>query len=415
MTCQKCHKAAGVMLLVFTMGQTAIADAREFDFEKGDRVVFIGNTFADQLRLHGYLETLLTTRHPEHKLRFRILGWSGDTLTVRPRPLNFGGLDEHLGQQKASVIIACFGMNESYDGPDGVDAFRADWRAFVEHVRSQRYDGKSPPRLIMVSPIYHEPTPRIGDAQQHNANLRRYVAVMDDVARETATPFVDLYSVTEALAKESPSQRLTKNGIHLNLYGYWAVGQLFDNTLASDAVSWRVEIDAKRPSLTHATGTEVSGLEVSEQGLAFSVSDRQLPSPIPPAGAVVHSSLIARQPTLTVKNLKAGSYRLLIDNEVVATAGHDQWAVGVVLTTTPSHQAVETLRQAIVEKNANFFYRWRPANAEYVFGRRAKPYGVVSFPPEMETFDSMLETADRAIWSRSKPLADQKWRIERSD
>src|SRR6185436_13656843 len=46
-------------------------------------------------------------------------------------------------------------------------------------------------------------------------------------------------------------------------------------------------------------------------------------------------------------------------------------------------KALEGLRAAIHEKNLQFFYRWRPVNAEYVVGRRVEPFGSINFPPEM--------------------------------
>ncbi|GIW81973.1 MAG: hypothetical protein KatS3mg105_3780 [Gemmatales bacterium] len=112
--------------LALASGGMAVAEPTTL-FKKGDRVVFIGNTFADQLRLYGYIETMLAARHPDYGLTFRNLGWSGDTLTLRPRPLNFGSLDDHLTEQKADVIVACFGMNESFAGEDDLQDFRRDW------------------------------------------------------------------------------------------------------------------------------------------------------------------------------------------------------------------------------------------------------------------------------------------------
>jgi len=54
----------------------------------GDRVAIVGNTFADQLRIHGYLETLLLQRSGEKRVSIRNLGWGGDQLQARDRPTN---------------------------------------------------------------------------------------------------------------------------------------------------------------------------------------------------------------------------------------------------------------------------------------------------------------------------------------
>ena len=62
----------------------ALAAAPALDVGKGDRVVFVGNTFAERLHLFGYFETFLHCRFPEHRLRIRNLGWSADELTRMP-------------------------------------------------------------------------------------------------------------------------------------------------------------------------------------------------------------------------------------------------------------------------------------------------------------------------------------------
>ena len=55
-----------------------------------DRVVLVGNTLAERKQLFNHFETSLLTRFPELQLTVRNLGWSGDTPTLQPRPLNFG-------------------------------------------------------------------------------------------------------------------------------------------------------------------------------------------------------------------------------------------------------------------------------------------------------------------------------------
>ena len=84
------------------------------------------------------------------------MGWPGDTLTQQPRPLNFGSLDEHLTQYKADVIIACFGMGESYQGSAALKRFETDWRNFILHSGEQRYNGKTAPRLVSIKCIFEK-------------------------------------------------------------------------------------------------------------------------------------------------------------------------------------------------------------------------------------------------------------------
>ena len=65
---------------------------------------------------------------------------------------------------------------------------------------------------------------------------------------------------------------------------------------------------------------------------------------------------------------------------------------------------LEDLRDAIRDKNEQFFHRWRPVNAEYVVGRRVEPFGSVNFPGEMKQLDAMVAARDRRIWQRALAL-----------
>ena len=87
--------------------------------DKGDHVVIVGNTFAERMGHFGHFETLLHDAYPDHELVVRNLGWSGDTPSLQPRPLDFGTMEEYLVQEQADIIIACFGMNESFAGEAG--------------------------------------------------------------------------------------------------------------------------------------------------------------------------------------------------------------------------------------------------------------------------------------------------------
>ena len=372
----------------------------------GDRVVFLGNTFADQLRLHGYVETLLTVRRPEHKLTFRNLGWSGDELTLQPRPLNFGSLNEHLADQRADVVVACFGMNESFDGVDEIAGFESDWTAFLKHLQGQKYNRKTPPRIVIVSPIRHEDIDRrLGDFAAHNEKLEAYVASMKKVADANGATFVDLFDFTQKLSNEGPSQKLTTNGIHLSAYGYWAAGHAVADVLAPAAASTQTALEAGSGVSINIDGCRRAEAEWDGDSLVVKVTCDRLAGPAPPEGSIVHPSLQQRLPTLSVRSLPAGEnrYRLTAGDFVIAEATAGEWRQGVVLSGLSAQQQTELVRETVNRKNEWFFHRWRPANAEYVFGRRTKPFGSVSFPPEMEAYESLVDGQDREIQKLARP------------
>ena len=110
-----------------------------FDPKDNSNIVFIGNTFADRLQNNNYFETLLYKSFPERNLKVRNLAWNADEVSLRPRPLDFGTLDDHLHQQKADVVFACFGLNEAFKGQEGLSDFSKDLQDFLKHLKQQQY------------------------------------------------------------------------------------------------------------------------------------------------------------------------------------------------------------------------------------------------------------------------------------
>ena len=121
----------------------ARAQAPALELRQGDTVVLIGNTLAERMQYFNHFETLLMLRFPELQLRVRNLGWSGDALTLQPRPLNFGDASKHLQQQKADVILAFFGASESFAGEAGLPQFERDLEAYLRTHAAATYNGKT--------------------------------------------------------------------------------------------------------------------------------------------------------------------------------------------------------------------------------------------------------------------------------
>ena len=238
---------------------------------------------------------------------------------------------------------------------------------------------------------------------------------MQSVAEEHQLPFVDLYHATSRLMEANPSQKLTHNGIHLNQYGYWAVSQLIaDSLLAKEVTSPQLVIDLKSQNI-ETTNAAVTQQKLKSDQIEFTVKPLLLPIPAPPEGAISDSDLLARQPRLSVKQLPEGNYRLVVGGTVIVTGSASDWDRGIVLLNLPSQVQVADLRSTINRKNELFFYVYRAHNAEYIFGRRTKPFGAVSFPPEMETFDELIQSREKTIQEQARPIEAAKWELIRVD
>ena len=195
-----------------------IANGR-LQLEKGDVITIVGNTFAERMIKHPHLETRMQRGHPELELVVRNLGWSGDEVALQPRPLNFGTMDDHIRRTGADVLIGCFGMNESFNGTDGIHDFRQDLGEWIDEHHAMDIDGHKPV-VILVSPIAHEdlgdPLP---DGRGHTHQIARYRDVMREEALKRGALFVDLVRPTQRAMARTDAP-LTINGIHCNDSGY---------------------------------------------------------------------------------------------------------------------------------------------------------------------------------------------------
>ena len=193
-----------------------------FQLNAGERVAIVGNALADRMQHHGWLETMIHLRHPEHNVTVRNLAFAGDEVVTRARSKDFGTPDEWLGKVQAGVVFAFFGYNESFGGPEGLPKFREELATFLRETRARTYNGLAPPRIVLFSPTAVEKLsdPNFEHKPQVNANLETYMRAMAEVARELPrVTFVDLFTPSKRLFEEAARKGeppLTINGVHFN-------------------------------------------------------------------------------------------------------------------------------------------------------------------------------------------------------
>lgn len=398
--------------LALLLPAAALADA---PIRGGDRIAIVGNTFADQLRTHGYLETFLLNQTRENPVSIRNLGWGGDTLTIRNRPTNFPTEESTLKAHQTDVIIACFGMGESFAGEAGLEAFQSDLEAFIASHADKSYNGKSPVRLVLVSPIAYEDLGDLTPAvKQRNQDLAAYTEVMNAVAAIHGIPFINLYEPSRTVAEAKVGPRSTTNGVHLSPYGYWAISRSFGEQLLSDLTdtrvsSWEIRIDA---SARQAQADGVSVIETFQENdeLVFVVGEDTPPSLPPPSNERLPSSLARHRDTLTVDNLAPGEYALRVDGQTVVTASHDTWARGVYVDNSPAHQAAESYRANVIDKNLQFIYGWKALNQVHIVGERRHSPSGRALPGEIVEFNNLTNQADEALRA-GLDLKVRTWRL----
>ena len=226
----------GCSWLLPQSGEIHAAEGSALKLDKSDHVAYIGNTLADRMQHFGWLETYLHALHPQQELTFRNLGFAADEITLRQRSQNFGDPDQWLAKCEADVVFCFFGYNEALRGADELPKFEKDLTEMIQGMRSQQYNGSSPPRLVVFSPIAHEDlqSHHLPDGKVNNVKLKLYTEAMRQICDQENVLFVDLFSLTQSLYQQE-SEPLTMNGIHLSDFGNQLVAeavlrQLYPNT-----------------------------------------------------------------------------------------------------------------------------------------------------------------------------------------
>ncbi len=388
-----------------------IKASAESPIRPGDRVAIVGNTFADQLRVHGYLEKLLLQNSGAKPVSIRNLGWGGDMLTARDRPTNFPSEASTLIDHRTDVIVACFGFGESFAGTEGLTDFKSDLEALIASHAGKKYNGKSEVRLILVSPIGYEDLGELTpNTEKRNGELQAYSQAIGDVAKAANLPFVDLFEQSRYLMSE-PGPDLTTNGVHLNTYGYWAISNAFANQLlkAESKEPWQVTLDAKTAS-GEASGVELAKIESKDGSLNLKVKELSAPSLRPPTDETLPPQLSIRRDTLAVKNLKAGSYTLTVDGKEVVSASHAEWEVGVPIDSSPAHLEAEAYRELVNDKNLQFVYSWKALNQVHIVGERKSSASGKALPAEVIKFNEITKERDKAL-QKGIELKTREWKL----
>lgn len=210
----------------------------QLPLQQNDVVCLIGNGLADRMQHDGWMETLIQSRMAGKNLSFRNLAVAGDTVTSRPRSKGVPTPEDYLARCKADVIFVFFGYNESYGGEGKLASFKSELLAMVDKYRAAKFNGKSPPRIVLFSPIAHENLgdPLLPDGKANNGNLALYTNAIKQVAAEKGTAFVDLFTSSQALYSKAKAP-LTLNGVHLLPEGNRQLGEVIASAVTGKTVA----------------------------------------------------------------------------------------------------------------------------------------------------------------------------------
>lgn len=209
-------------LLSITLPASAVT------FEDNDTVVLLGNTVIERAQKYGHLETAISLSAGKGNLKFRNLGWSGDTVfgTARsyfgPPKEGFDRLKSDLTELKPNVVIVCYGAVAAFDGEKGLPEFISGYETLLSMIKSSA----GPREIVIVSP---PPAESLGapmpDMAEHNKRLALYSEALGDLAANHKLRFADFFTTLGS------SKGLTDNGLHFTSEGYQTASPKFVEAL----------------------------------------------------------------------------------------------------------------------------------------------------------------------------------------
>ena len=144
--------------LLMLVALSALSLDAKIKLNKGDDVVFVGAGMGSRMIHYGHFETEIFLRHPTSNLTIRNLCDEGNTPGFRPHPSrnqeeqyafpgakeliheelkaatkpagHFPTPDQWLSELHTEVVIAFFGFNSSFDGPQQVGRFKNELDAY---------------------------------------------------------------------------------------------------------------------------------------------------------------------------------------------------------------------------------------------------------------------------------------------
>lgn len=244
----------GVFFIVFNIISCSEKELEfyEIHLQQNQTIALIGNNLCSRMINYDYFETYLQASNSDKLLTIRNMCDGGDTPGFRPHsgrntPWAFEGAenfqteyanisnsegrlaypDEWLTKYKTDIILAFFGYNESFEAIDSMEMIKTELTAFIKHTKDQKYNGKTAPQLVLVSPIAYEDLSSkfdLPNGKKENEKLAAYTKAMSEVAISTNTPFVNLFAISQNWYKTNKSD-LTIDGFQLNDLGYKIVGR----------------------------------------------------------------------------------------------------------------------------------------------------------------------------------------------
>lgn len=307
-------------------------------FEKGERVVFVGNSITHGGHYHSFIWLYYMTRFPDQPITIMNAGIGGESAwDIKDR------LDYDVFDRKPTYVTLTFGMNDT-----GYDVYMKDNAKELSEERiakslesyreiEERLLAKNKITKVLIGGSPYDETSRFNHFILHGKNdaILKIIDAQRASAKKNDWGFVDFNQPMRELSlkeqeKDSTFTFCRIDRIHPDNDGQMVMAYLFLKAqgLAGNEVS-SVSIDAHRSSIMARKNCKVSKLKKNGSNLTFDYLAEALPYPLDSVSRSGWGSKRSQrdamqlvpfmeefnQERFQVTNLEKGTYRLTIDNQ----------------------------------------------------------------------------------------------------
>lgn len=323
-------------------------------FEKGERVVFVGNSITHYGYYHSYIWLYYMTRFPNEPITIMNAGVGGDVAWGINRRFQSDVLDKN-----PTYIALTFGMNDvgyrEYLEKNAMDLseekIKLSFNSFKD-IEKQLIDSKGINKVLMVSSPYDETSQiECEFVPGKNNAILKVGDFLKDAASENKWGYVDfnrpMLAINEREQQKNPLFALCgEDRIHPGNDGHMVMAYLFLKAqgFAGKKVA-EIDIDASQLKVNISENCIISDLKINQDnGLEFNYLAKSLPYP---CDTVSRGFLSKRsqydgvklipfmedfnQELLSVKKMDERIYKLYIDDQLIDEFSSKQFAEGINL------------------------------------------------------------------------------------
>ncbi|HEY3396640.1 MAG TPA: SGNH/GDSL hydrolase family protein [Armatimonadota bacterium] len=396
------RRLINLVLLTLVLSGAAAQAADKFFFHNGDDpIVFLGDSITEPDMYTAYLESYILTRFPDWKVRFRNVGWSGDTSWLRMRGDFETTLRRDVLDLKPAAVTIDFGMNDARGDYENIPLYRENLTRLVKEISA------SGARVAVLTSSPEERNQYLQPGgSEYNRLLEKFAATAGEVAAAQQVPFVDQFhpfvaALEAGRAAEIPGFVLVPDHVHPNWAGHLIMAQTILKSLHAPALVSSARLNGATGEVVRTDSCRISDVLRHRDRLIFTRLDDCLPMPIQPESRIIFQipgNSFARdlnQYRLQVTDLAAGDYEIDIDGVRVGVFSAAQLDGGANLGLDTGPIGAQSLRlmDLVRAKNKLFFQRWR----EVQLSAPTTAQGQARRLTEMDRLDRAIANEEQAI------------------